>query len=468
MSDAPRRADRNPTSLFAILVAFAAFAVGVAAIVTGGGGSGGGSSSSGKDLPSGPVDAALAEWKIDLKPAAVAPGEMEFNITNGGTMEHDLSILELEQTSPKLEAGKNISWSAGKLDAGTYTVICTIPGHREQGMETKLTVGAASGGGSSDGGTGSGSSSTGAKIDAAATPGPAFTAKDPAAPATPAGTVHDITFEAREAKVEVAPGVTQEMWTFNLPEQETGFPGPTLRGKIGDTFRVTIVNKGSITHSMDFHASMVAWSDEMGPIEPGAERVYEFTAHHSGIFMYHCGTAPVLMHIGSGMYGAVIIDPPNLAPVDYEYVFVQSELYLGPEGGNADLQKMLNDKWDAVVFNGYFNQYTFQPIQVEPNKRIRVWVMNDGPTNSSAWHVIGTIFDTSFFEGNYLLQPSSPTQGGSQALGLQPAQGGFVEFELAEEGYYPFVTHRFSDAGKGAMGLFRAGDPPPLAGAAEH
>lgn len=467
MTDAPRRADRNPTSLFAILVALAAFAVAVAAIVTQSGGSAGGSSSSGKDLPTGPVSATLAEWKIELDPTSHAPGEIEFNISNAGTMEHDLSIEGLDATSPKLEAGKTISWNAGDVPAGTYAVFCTIPGHREQGMETKLTVGGASGGGAS-GGTSGETASSGAKIDASATPGPAFTAKDPKAPATPTGTVHDVTFEAREAVVEVAPGVTQEMWTFNQPGEETGFPGPTLRGKIGDTFRVTIVNKGSITHSMDFHASMVAWSDEMGPIEPGAERVYEFTANHSGIFMYHCGTAPVLMHIGSGMYGAVIIDPPNLAPVDYEYVFVQSELYLGPEGGNADLQKMLNDKWDAVVFNGYFNQYTFQPVQVEPNKRIRVWVMNDGPTNSSAWHVIGTIFDTSFFEGNYLLQPSSPTGGGSQALGLQPAQGGFVEFELAEEGYYPFVTHRFSDTGKGAMGLFRAGDPPPLDAAAEH
>lgn len=468
MTEAPRRADRNPTSMFAILVALAAFVVAVAAIVTQSGGSGGGTSSSGKDLPKGPIDAALAEWKIDLEPSSHAPGNIEFNITNSGTMEHDLSILELDETSPKLEAGKTISWDAGDVEPGTYTVFCSIPGHREQGMETKLTVGSPSGGGGTDGGSSGGGSSNDAKIDASANPGAAFTAKDPKAPATPEGTVHEVTFEARESVIEVAPGVTQEMWTFNLPGDESAFPGPLLRGKIGDTFRVTIQNKGTITHSMDFHASMVAWSDEMGPIEPGAERVYEFTANHSGIFMYHCGTAPVLMHIGSGMYGAVIIDPPDLTPVDYEFAFVQSELYLGPEGGNASLQKMLNDNWDAVVFNGYFNQYTFQPIQVEPNKRIRVWVMNDGPSNASAWHVIGTIFDTSFFEGNYLLQPSDPTHGGSQALGLQPAQGGFVEFELAEEGYYPFVTHRFSDAGKGAMGLFRAGDPPPLDAAAEH
>ena len=70
----------------------------------------------------------------------------------------------------------------------------------------------------------------------------------------------------------------------------------------------------------------------MRTIEPGESLVYQFTAEHSGIWMYHCGTAPVLHHIGNGMYGAVVIDPPNLKPLDHEYVFVQSELYLSPDG----------------------------------------------------------------------------------------------------------------------------------------
>jgi len=171
--------------------------------------------------------------------------------------------------------------------------------------------------------------------------------------------------------------------------------------------------------------------------------------------MYHCGTPPVLHHIGNGMYGAIIIDPPDLAPVDHELVMLQSELYSAPKGEVASLEKMLAEQWDAVVFNGYPNQYLHRPIRVEPNQRIRIWVLDDGPSENSSFHVIGTIFDTVYKEGEYLLRPSV---GGSQALDLQPAQGGFVEFTFDVAGQYPFVTHKFASASKGTVGLFQAGE----------
>jgi nitrite reductase (NO-forming) len=173
--------------------------------------------------------------------------------------------------------------------------------------------------------------------------------------------------------------------------------------------------------------------------------------------MYHCGTSPTLHHIGNGMYGALIIDPPDLAPVDHEYALVQSEFYLGPEGQPGDLDKMKSVAFDAVVFNGYVNQYQHAPIRVEPNQRVRVWVLDAGPSENSSFHIVGTIFDTVFKEGSYLLRPDA-RQGGSQALDLQPAQGGFVEFSLDEAGLYPIVTHKFANVGKGALGLFQAGE----------
>ena len=195
----------------------------------------------------------------------------------------------------------------------------------------------------------------------------------------------------------------------------------------------------------------------MRTILPGESLVYEFTADYAGAFMYHCGTAPALHHIGNGMYGAIIIDPPNLAPVDEEFIIIQSELYLGPEGGVGDLTKMMNEDWDALMFNGYVNQYKFAPIHVEAGRRYRVWVVDDGPSENSAFHIVGTIFDTVFKEGAYLLTPDD-THGGSQVLDLQPAQGGFVEFTFAEDGLYPFVTHKFANVGKGALGFFAVGD----------
>lgn len=285
-------------------------------------------------------------------------------------------------------------------------------------------------------------------------PADSFRARDPNAPAARAraGTVHKVTLRIEEVPVEIAPGVTQLMWTYNGT-----VPGPILRGKVGDTFEVTLVNHGTQSHSIDFHASKVAPNVTMRMIAPGESLLYKFTATHSGIFMYHCGTAPVLEHIAMGMYGAVIIDPPTLAPVDHEYVMVQSELYRDASPTQpVDYNKVLNEQWDAVVFNGYASQYADRPIHVGVNQKIRVWVMNDGPSDLSSFHVIGTIFDTVYKEGAYLLQPG-PDHGGGQALDLAPAQGGFVEFTLSVPGKYPFVSHKFADAAKGAAGVFVAG-----------
>jgi len=295
---------------------------------------------------------------------------------------------------------------------------------------------------------------SGQKIDFAADPPDGFKARDPQAPAPLPGTVHNITMHIVEKKLEIAPGVSQMMWTF-----DGQVPGPVYRGKIGDTFNITIVNDGTMTHSLDFHAGMVSPTTAMVPIAPKSSHVYSFVANHAGIFMYHCGTPPVLQHIASGMYGAVIIDPPDLRPVDHEYVMVQSELYTGKNGAVPDYDKLVAGNYDAVVFNGYVNQYKYAPIQVQPNDRIRVWVIDDGPSDSSSFHVIGTIFDTVYKEGAYLLQPGP---GGSQALDLQAAQGGFVEFQPTQAGSYAFVTHKFDDASRGAVGVFQVGGAPVM------
>jgi nitrite reductase (NO-forming) len=291
-----------------------------------------------------------------------------------------------------------------------------------------------------------------AKIDAAAMPAHEWIGRSPILPAASGRKIHEVSFDAMESIIEVAPGVTQEMWTFNGTA-----PGPVLRGEIVDTFRITLTNKGKMGHSIDFHASKVAWSDEMRTIQPGESLIYEFKAQFAGAFMYHCGTAPALHHIGNGMFGVIIINPPNLPAVEEEFFVTQSELYLGPEGQPGDLTKMVNEQWDAVVFNGYFNQYKFSPIKVLPGKRYRMWVLNDGPSENSAFHIVGTIFDTVYKEGAYLLRPNA-THGGSQALDLQPSQGGFVEFTFAEDGLYPFVTHKFANVGKGALGFFVVGN----------
>ena len=292
--------------------------------------------------------------------------------------------------------------------------------------------------------------SNNAKLNSGAQPAASWTPRDPNLPAADAASVHDVTLDITEKNIEVAPGVIQRMWTFN-----GSVPGPVLRGRVGDTFNITLVNHGTLGHSIDFHASEVAPNLLMKTIQPGQTLIYSFVAHHSGIFMYHCGTAPALQHIAEGMYGAVVIDPPGLAPVDHEYFLLQSEFYLGRQGQAADYTKMTEFAPDAVVFNGYVNQYVYSPIKVQHGQRIRFWVMDEGPSENSSFHVVGGIWDTVFKEGSFLLQPG-PAAGGSQTLDLQPAQGGFVEFVPAQAGQYTFVTHKFSNVVKGAVGFIQA------------
>src|SRR5690606_11177418 len=174
---------------------------------------------------------------------------------------------------------------------------------------------------------------------------------------TPSGKTHRETFTVSDIVAEVAPGVKQKLWTFNKTA-----PGPTLRGKVGDTFIITLVNDTDMAHSIDFHASRVAPNRLMKSIGPGEKLEYEFVAEASGIWMYHCGTMPMGVHIANGLFGAVIIDPPNLPEVDREYLMIQSEMFLGEQGGLLDADKLADEKPDAVVFNGYVNQYKYDPV----------------------------------------------------------------------------------------------------------
>jgi nitrite reductase (NO-forming) len=395
------------------------------------------------------IDVELGELYVEPNRVEVPAGvTLVLNVTNAGAVQHDLKLDGTTGTA-MLDPGASETIELGPFEESAQAW-CTVPGHKQAGMLMDIVVEGSEGGG--PGGEDPPAEDNFAAIDPQATPEVDWQPFDPNLQPAPGGTEHQISFDATETVIEVAPGVTQEMWTFN-----DQVPGPILRGKVGDVFTVTLTNKGALGHSIDFHSSKVAWDDEMRTIQPGESLVYQYEAKHAGIYMYHCGTAPALHHIGNGMFGAIIIEPPDLAPVDHEYVLVQSELYLGPEGEPGDLTKMQNDEFDAVVFNGYYNQYFHRPIQVEAHERIRVWVLDAGPSENSAFHIVGTVFDTVYKEGAYLLQPDD-LEGGSQVLDLQPAQGGFVEFEFDEDGLYLIVTHKFSNVGKGALGVFQAGD----------
>ena len=287
-----------------------------------------------------------------------------------------------------------------------------------------------------------------------------YVLRDPTAPERAEGEIHEIELVMSEMPMTVAAGYEQLVWTFG-----DEVPGPVLRVKVGDVVRITLKNPETnlMPHSIDFHSSMVAWNDEMRSINPGQELVYEFEAKYAGVYMYHCGTSPALMHIANGMFGMIIVEPAEGLPeVDHEFALVQSEWYLGQQGATIDIEKAGAGAPapDFVVWNGVANQYADNPIEVPVGETVRVFVLNAGPNIDSSFHVVGTIFHEVIKEGVHLAEGNDGGWG-AQAVDLSPAQGAIVEMRFDEDGLYPIVTHAFNFVGKGALGLFKAGDGGP-------
>ncbi|HYH73826.1 MAG TPA: multicopper oxidase domain-containing protein, partial [Nocardioides sp.] len=376
---------------------------------------------------------------------------------------HDL-VLETGADTGRIAPGEEAVLDVGVVgrDLDGW---CSVVGHRQMGMTFAVDVtggesDTSGGDAAADVGDGTepaghehhGHDASGAPLNEPGNPGPDFSAYDPELPPLTAGRVHRHTFRITEQQAEVAPGVTQEVWTFNGTA-----PGPVLHGRVGDRFVITLVNDGTMGHSIDFHAGVRAPDDVMRTIPPGESLTYRFTARRAGVWMYHCSTMPMTAHIANGLFGAVVIEPPDLPGVDREYVLVQSEQYHGADGAVADLDKVSAEDPDAVVFNGYPDQYAHQPLRARMGERVRIWVLDAGPSRASSFHVVGGQFDTVFSEGGWQLgNRSGPvSDGGAQVLPLLPAQGGFVELVLGEPGDYPFVSHVMVDAERGARGVLR-------------
>ena len=285
------------------------------------------------------------------------------------------------------------------------------------------------------------------------------------APAEPTR-VHKIRLEMKHDTMTIAPGVRYAAWTFG-----GSVPGPVLHVRQGDTVDFTLVNRANIPHSMDFHAAEIAPNKYYVNVMPGDSLHYRFVAHVPGAFMYHCGTAPVAMHIANGMYGALVVDPATPRPKAKEFVFVESEFYMtskpAPDGTRSlDWEKLLSLPPDHVVFNGRASQYATHPIDVGPGELLRIYLVNAGPNRISSFHVVGAIFERVFVDG------SARSLAEVQTVNVPVGGGAIFELRLPEAGDYPFVTHAFADATKGAVGVLRAlapgQKPSEQAGAMAH
>ncbi|HEX5800261.1 MAG TPA: multicopper oxidase domain-containing protein, partial [Gaiellaceae bacterium] len=260
---------------------------------------------------------------------------------------------------------------------------------------------------------------------------------DATLPPAPTGDVVQVQMTLKDMTVEVAPGVKYNTWAFD----GHGAPGPIIHVREGQTVEMTLTNGGAIPHSIDFHAARIAPNVAFRDVAPGESIEFSFVASDPGVYMYHCGTKPVLAHIANGMYGAIVVQPKEgLPPVDNEYVLVGSEWYLNGDGiaepASLDMGKARARMADWVTFNGYANQYVTHPLTADPGDTTRFWVVAAGPTNNVNFHVVGAMLDRAWINSD-MTQFQRNVQ-----TAVVPAGGGAVfDVTVPDEGLYPFVSH---------------------------
>ena len=282
----------------------------------------------------------------------------------------------------------------------------------------------------------------------------AYRRPDPTLPAVPPGPVKHFRVEVLMHRTKVAADQPPlRVWSFGVNGRFMRGTGvsPPMVVEQGDRVDVTFVNGASkamhvdMPHSLDMHAAEIAPNVAFKTIAPGATTRYGFVARNPGVFMNDCAPEPMVWHLGSGLVGMFVVKPRHMPKVDRELWLVQQEYFLpNAPGGDSDYDKMLAEKPDVIAFNGYADQYMRHPIRVRAGERIRMYVLNPGPTHTSSFHVIGAVFDRFSSEG--------VTGGPAQVIALPPSTGGWGDFTLRREGAFPFVDHDFASMAKGAMG----------------
>lgn len=268
-----------------------------------------------------------------------------------------------------------------------------------------------------------------------------------------------VNLEVSEVVKRLSDGVDYTFWTFG-----GSVPGKFIRIRVGDYVEFHLANHpdSKMPHNIDLHAVTGPGGGAAASFTtPGHTSVFSFTALNPGLFVYHCATAPVGMHIANGMYGLILVEPEGgLPPVDRELYIMQSEFYTKGaygEGGLQpfDMEKALREDADYVVFNGSVGAMTGDNApSASVGETVRLFIGNGGPNLVSSFHVIGEIFDKVYVEGgsfvNEHVQSTMVPAGGSVT----------VEFKLDVPGTYILVDHSiFRAFNKGAIGMISVDGP---------
>jgi nitrite reductase (NO-forming) len=257
--------------------------------------------------------------------------------------------------------------------------------------------------------------------------------------------------------------VEYTFWTFG-----GAVPGKFIRIREGDEVEFHLENHpdSRFPHNIDLHAVTGPGGGAASSFAaPGQAAVFNFKALNPGLYVYHCATAPVGMHVANGMYGLILVEPEDgLPPVDREFYVVQSEFYTTGHYGEPGHQgfsmaKAMAEQADYVVFNGAVGALTGErAMRARVGETVRLFVGNGGPNLASSFHVIGEIFDRVYPEGGFSVNRHLQTT-------LIPAGGSaIVEFELDVPGRYILVDHSiFRAFNKGALAYLDVEGPPAVA-----
>jgi nitrite reductase (NO-forming) len=272
-----------------------------------------------------------------------------------------------------------------------------------------------------------------------------------------------VNLEVREVVKQLADGVEYVFWTFG-----GSVPGNFIRVREGDEIEFHLNNhqNNKMPHSIDLHAvSGPGGGAASSFTAPGHSSQFSFKALHSGLFVYHCATAPVGMHIGNGMYGLILVEPKEgLPPVDHEYYMMQGEFYTTGKYGDQGLQgfdmdKAVDERPPYVVFNGAVDSLVGdRALTAKVGETTRLFFGNGGPNLTSSFHIIGGQFDALYEDGtmtNFLQNVQTTT--------VPPGSAVVVDFKAHAPGTYVLVDHAvFRAFNKGALGMLKVDGPQNL------
>jgi nitrite reductase (NO-forming) len=370
---------------------------------------------------------------------------VQINLINGEGAQHDVVIDQYAARSAIVN-GKNASstFSFVASKVGEFDYYCSIPGHRQAGMQGLIQI------------------MPGSRAEMESTA--ADITRDPADLPPPIGTRQPQTvrvdLEAVEVKGQLDDNTTYTYWTFNGK-----VPGPFIRVRVGDTVEVHMKNREDslMIHSVDFHGGTgPGGGAEMRQTDPGAESVMTFKALIPGIYVYHCATPSVPTHISNGMYGLLLVEPEGGLPqVDREFYVMQGEIYTVESFGTPgeqelDYEKLLDEKPEYFLFNGSVGALTrAHPLYANVGETVRIFFGVGGPNFTSSFHVIGEIFDHVYALGSV----TSPPLTGVQTVSVPPGGATIVDFKIDRGGRYTLVDHALSRSERGLVGFLDVDGP---------